>query len=106
MSDEQLSGRALRVIDWLQDPDQTAWTGGYTDLTGKTQPLRIRDYSADGEWFAVQNFYSTGSKTIAELIAAGAIEMRPDNKRGEPRVYRLTENYKVEQDFGDLWVAP
>jgi hypothetical protein len=94
-----LSRRARYVIELLNDPDREIWR----DRHGRSHTVREICPRGANEWFMLgYSIPNIGPKTIAELVIAGVIEMKPD-VRGEPRVYRLVD-HEAEQDFGDLWV--
>jgi hypothetical protein len=101
--DRSLAARALYLLDLLRHPDALVprW---YDDKSER----RVRDMVDDDGWFSLK-IYNVGAKTIAELIAAGELNIRRGYKIGQVE-YRLAKNRHVvvgedEQDFGDLWVA-
>jgi hypothetical protein len=88
---DDLSVRGFTVVTLMRDPEVISQYGVYG-----------RDYSDDGEWFAVAAIPNVGRKTIEELLGARVIEA----KRGPGNMYwkYLYRLVNAPEDFGDLWV--
>jgi hypothetical protein len=85
---DDLSVRGFTVVTLMRDPETVSQYGVYG-----------RDYTDDGEWFALAAIPNIGRKTIDELLASGVIEAKSGSGTNCWKCL-----YRMAQDFGDLWV--